>query len=305
MHDSQARRRQAVTASSPFTCVLDCRATLGECPVWSPQQQTLYFIDIKAPALCRFDPATGALRQMPMPEQIGSFALMRSGGFLAALRTGLWRLDAEGRVMEKLAANPEVHATSRFNDGRCDPHGRFFVGTIDETRTGTAGLYRFEAGRLTKLAEGLMTSNGLAFSPQGDVMYHADTPRLSVFRHAFDAATGTPGKAEVLATFASRGPDRGWPDGAAVDAEGCYWCALWQGGRIRRYAPDGELLAEYPVPARSPTMPAFGGPDLRTLYVTSARVGLTAAELESSPLSGGLFAMRVETPGLPEPEYAG
>ena len=294
-----------MTQASPFRAVHDFRAKLGECPVWSAAEQVLYFVDIKAPSLCRFDPASGALSEMPTPEQIGSVALMRSGDFLAAMRTGLFRLDREGRVLEKLADNPEDHATSRFNDGRCDPQGRFFVGTIDETRSGGAALYRFEAGQLTRLAWGLMTSNGLAFGPKGDVMYHADTPRFTIHRHAFDAATGTPGPAALFASLDAHAPDRGRPDGAAVDAEGCYWCALYEGARIRRYAPDGRLIAEYPVPARSPTMPAFGGRDLRTLYVTSAGAGLSAADLDAYPLSGSLFAMQVEVPGLPEPQFAG
>jgi sugar lactone lactonase YvrE len=294
-----------MTQASPFRPVHDFRAKLGECPVWSVAEQVLYFVDIKAPSLCRFDPASGALSEAAMPEQIGSFALMGSGGFLAAMRTGLFRLDREGRVLEKLADNPEDHATSRFNDGRCDPQGRFFVGTIDETRSGGAALYRFEAGRLTRLAWGLMTSNGLAFGPKGDVMYHADTPRFTVHSHAFDAATGAPGPAALFASLDAHAPDRGRPDGAAVDVEGCYWCALYEGARIRRYAPDGRLIAEYPVPARSPTMPAFGGPDLRTLYVTSAGAGLSAADLDAYPLSGSLFAMQVEVPGLPEPQFAG
>ena len=139
-------------AAAEFTCVLDCRATLGECPVWSTEEQALYFVDIKAPALLRFDPEGGDLRAMPMPEHIGSFALMRSGGFLAAMRSGIFRLDRDGNVVAKLADNPEAH-TSRFNDGRCDPHGRFYVGTMDETRKGLSALYRFADGELVKMTE--------------------------------------------------------------------------------------------------------------------------------------------------------
>jgi sugar lactone lactonase YvrE len=241
---------------------------------------------------------------MPMPEHIGSFAITRSGGFLVALRTGLYRLDPAGRVLGKIADNPEDPATSRFNDGRCDPWGRFFVGTIDETRQGTASLYRLADRALKHVTGALMTSNGLAFSPDGRFMFHADTPRFTVYRHPYDGETGVPGERAVFATLDSAARDQGRPDGAAVDADGCYWSALYQGARVRRYAADGRLLGEYAVPARSPTMIAFGGPDLRTVYVTSAREGLSADDLERWPLSGGIFAMRVDTPGLPEPKFA-
>jgi sugar lactone lactonase YvrE len=291
-------------ATAEFTCVLDCRATLGECPVWSTEEQALYFVDIKAPALLRFDPESGDLRAMPMPEHIGSFALMRSGGFLAAMRSGIFRLDRDGNVVAKLADNPEAH-TSRFNDGRCDPHGRFYVGTMDETRKGLSALYRFADGELVKIQGGVMTSNGLAFSPDGSFMYHSDSPRFTAYRYPYEALTGVLGERQTFATLDSASLDQGRPDGAAVDSEGSYWSALYSGARVRHYADDGRLLAEYPVPAKNATMVAFGGPDLRTLYVTTARDGMTPAELERWPLSGGVFSMRVEVPGLPEPVFAG
>jgi sugar lactone lactonase YvrE len=288
----------------PFTCVLDAHAALGECPLWSVTEQALYWVDILAPALNRFDPATGENVGIPMPEHIGCIGLVRGGGFVAGMRSGLWRLDAAGRPLAMLAANPENQASSRFNDGRCDRQGRFWAGTVDETKSGgLAHLYRFDGRGLADMGGGLLTSNGLAFSPDGRCLYHADTPRFTVYRYAFDAATGDLGRREVWQRLEPSGDDRGRPDGAAVDAEGCYWTALYEGGRVRRYAPDGRLLAEYPVPARCPTMVAFGGHDLRTLYVTSARAGRPEAELAAQPWSGGLFARRIDTPGLREPEF--
>lgn len=289
---------------SPFTCVLDVRARLGESPHWSVAEQVLYWVDIKGRRLNRFDPASGENTVMELPEEIGCVARRRSGGFIAGLRSGIWRLDDDGKPVEMLAENPENHATSRFNDGRTDPAGRFLAGTLDEPKDGgKAHLYRFDRRGLAVMADGILTSNGLAFSPDGRVLYHSDTPRFTVYRYRYDPETGSATDREVFIRLQPTETDRGRPDGAAVDAEGCYWTALYEGGRIRRYAPDGRLLAEYPVPARCPTMVAFGGTDLRTLFVTTASAGRPEDELGRFPLSGGLFAMPVEVPGLPEPPF--
>lgn len=286
-----------------WTVALDVRAQLGECPVWSVDEQALFFVDIKGRVLHRFDPATGAALAMHLPEDIGCIGL-RAGGFIAGLRSGLWTLDRAGRLESKLADNPEDHATSRFNDGRVDPVGRFLAGTIDEPKAARAArLYRYDRRGLATLVEGLLTSNGLAFSPDGATVYHSDTPTFTVWRYSYDGATGEISDRTLFTRLEPTDTDRGRPDGAAVDAEGCYWTALFEGGRIHRYAPDGSLLAQYPVPARCPTMVAFGGPDLKTLFVTSARDGRPAEELAALPHSGSLFSMRVDVPGLPEPTF--
>jgi sugar lactone lactonase YvrE len=283
---------------------LDIRAELGECPVWSVEEQALYFVDIKGRALHRFDPATGEHRAMAMPEEIGCCAFVKGGGFIAGFRSGLWLLDREGRPGAKLADNPEDQRTSRFNDGRIDPAGRLLAGTIDEPKAGgNAHLYRYDRRGLVALAGGLLTSNGVAFSPDGRFLYHSDTPTFTVWRYAYDPATGEATDKTLFVRLDPTDTDRGRPDGAAVDQEGCYWTALFEGGRIQRYSPDGRLLAEYPVPARCPTMVCFGGPDLKTLYVTSARTGRSDEELAELPHSGSLFAMRVDVPGLPESKF--
>lgn len=289
---------------SDFALAVDIRCALGECPVWSVAEQALYFVDITGRRLHRHDPATGETAAFDLPEEIGCVALRRGGGFIAGLRSGIWRLDARARPVERLAANPEDAATNRFNDGRADPAGRFLLGTMDEPKSsGDARLYRYDRRGLVPLAGGLMTSNGLAFSPDGRVLYHSDTPRFTIFAHDYDPETGAATNRRVFARLDATAPDRGRPDGAAVDAEGCYWTALFEGGRVQRYAPDGRLLAEYPVPARCPTMLAFGGADLRTLYVTSARAGRPEAELAERPLSGAVFALRSDVPGRPEPLF--
>jgi sugar lactone lactonase YvrE len=288
-----------------FDVALDLNAELGECPQWSVEEQALYFVDIKGKALHRFEPVTGEHSTMLMPEEIACFGFRKGGGFIAAFRSGLWLLDASGNRLEKLAANPEDQRSSRFNDGRVDPAGRFLAGTIDEPKDGgKAHLYRYDRRGLNVLASGLLTSNGVAFSPDGRTLYHSDTPTFTVWRYAYDPATGEATDKALFVRLEPTAADRGRPDGAAVDAEGCYWTALFEGGRIQRYAPDGRLLAEYPVPARCPTMVAFGGPDLKTLFVTSARTGRSEEELATLPHSGSLFSMPVEVPGRPEYFFA-
>jgi sugar lactone lactonase YvrE len=290
--------------SSPFTVALDVKAALGECPVWSVADRALWFVDIKGRALHRFDPASGDHRVKRLPEEIGCFAPATDGGFVAGLRSGIWRLSADGTPVEMLAGNPEDQATSRFNDGRTDPAGRFLAGTIDEPKAGgKAHLYRFDHRGLAVLAEGLQTSNGLAFSPDGRTLYHSDTPRFTVFAYDYDVATGTPTNRRIFARLEPRDGDRGRPDGAAVDTEGCYWTALYEGARVQRYAPDGRLMAEFPVPSQCPTMVAFGGDDLRTLFVTSARDGRPDDELAALPHSGALFSMRTDVAGRPDPLF--
>jgi sugar lactone lactonase YvrE len=291
-------------SASPFRCVLDIRASLGECPIWSTAEQALYWVDINAPSLNRFDPATGRNTAMPMPEAIGCFALRRAGGFVVALRGGLWFARADGTLDRKVADAPYDPAHHRFNDGRCDAAGRFFAGSMNEKRdANSAALYRLDPDlRLTQVLGNLMISNGLAWSPDGRTMYSADTPTHAIRAFDYDAATGTPSGPRVLAQWTGE-TDR--PDGGAVDSAGNYWTAFYRGGKVVKLSPGGRILAEYPTPAMCPTMCAFGGADLCTLYVTSARQMRDADELARLPQSGGIFAMTVATPGLPEPQFAG
>ena len=293
-----------MTTAPTLTCVLDARASLGECPVWSAVEQVLYWVDINEPALHRFDPRTGRDHAMPMPSAIGAYALRAHGGFVVALRDGIHLADADGRLTRKVADAPYDPHHHRFNDGRCDARGRFIVGTMNEQRDAASGaLYRLEAdGTLHRLVDGITISNGLAFSPDGRTMYHADTPARVVRAYAYDATTGRLGPPRVFAQWTGE-DDR--PDGAAVDSTGQYWVAFYRGGKVMQLSPRGELVREHPLPALCPTMPAFAGPDLRTLYVTSARQQREAEELARLPLSGGLFAMQVDVPGLPEPLFAG
>ena len=289
---------------SPFQCVLDARASLGECPVWSIGEQALYWVDINAPSLNRFDPESGANLAWPMPSSIGSFAVRAQGGFVAALRDGIWLVDRAGRLGDRMAEAPYDPSHHRFNDGRADRAGRFWVGTMNERRDAASGaLYCLDAYfTLSRVLDGITISNGLAWSPDQRTLYHADTPARTISTYAFDAATGAVSGRREFAHFEDE-TER--PDGAAVDSDGCYWTAFYRGGRVVRLSARGERLAEFPLPAMCPTMCAFGGSDLRTLYVTTARQMREADELARLPQSGGIFAMRVEVPGLPEPEFAG
>jgi sugar lactone lactonase YvrE len=289
---------------SPFSCVLDAKASLGECPIWSGGEQVLYWVNINGASLNRFDPATGVNVSWPMPQAIGSFALRARGGFVAALRDGIWLVDAQGKLERKVVDAPYDPTHHRFNDGRTDAHGRFWVGSMNEKRDANSGvLYRLSSGfDLEPVLGDVMISNGLGFSPDGRTMYHSDTPARTVRAYDFDGARGVPSNGRVFAHFDDEN-DR--PDGAAVDSEGCYWSAFYRGGKVVRLSPEGTRLAEYVLPAMCPTMCAFGGRDLRTLYVTTARQMREPEELARLPASGGLFAMRVDIAGLAEPKFAG
>lgn len=288
---------------SPFECVLDIKASLGECPTWSVDEQLLYWIDINAPSLNCFDPQTGRNVAWPMPEAIGCFALREGDGFVAALRGGIWFVDPGGKLRRKVADAPYDPAHYRFNDGRADAQGRFWVGSMNEKRdASTAQLYRLDPDlALIPMISGIMTSNGLAWSPDSLTMYHADTPTRTINAWDFDPATGDVSNRRLFARFSVE-TDR--PDGGAVDREGCYWSALYRGGKVVRLSPRGEMLAAFPLRAMCPTMCAFGGPDLKTLYVTTARQLREPDELARLPQSGGIFAMRVDVPGMPEPKFA-
>ena len=270
---------------SPFTCVLDIKASLGEGPVWSVAEQVLYWVDINAPALNRFDPATGRNTAMPMPESIGCFALRGTGGFIVALRGGVWLARADGSLERKVADAPYDPAYHRFNDGRCDRQGRFFAGSMNEKRDAASGaLLRIDANlAVTPILSGITISNGLAWSPDGRTMYHADTPTHIVHAYDYDTATGMPRNRRVFAQWTGE-TDR--PDGGAVDSAGNYWTAFYRGGKVVQLSPQGATLAEYEVPAMCPTMCAFGGPDLKTLYLTTARQHREPEELARLPQSG-------------------
>lgn len=279
---------------------------VGESPFWHPHEQALYYCDIPARRLNRFDPTTGALRHWSFDSEVASCAPTRDGALLLAARDGLWRFDCASGVRTALAAPPYDPLHERFNDGKCDPQGRFWVGTLYEPRDQPlASLYCFDGGRLTAQADGLTVSNGLAWSPNGRTLYLSDTTAHRLYAFDFDAARGAVSHRRTLCQFAVKPSGgaldgyRGRPDGAAVDAEGNYWVAMFEGRRVLCLTPAGEVLHELTLPVQCPTMPCFGGADLKTLYVTTARHRRPPAELAQQPSAGMVLSVRVDVPGLP------
>ena len=279
---------------------------LGESPFWHPDEAALYWCDIPGRALHRWHPASSAHRQWDFDTEPGCCVPMLGGALLLAMRDGLHRFDPKIGTRQRLTAPPYDPALERFNDGKADPQGRLWVGTIYEPRSpANAALYRWAGGKLERMLGDAVVSNGLAFSPDGATMYWADTPTHRVMAHDFDAAAGTLSAPRVLIQFEPRSAGQaladygGRPDGAAVDSEGAYWVAMFEGQRLVRVAPDGRVLQVLPLPVRCATMPCFGGPDLRTLYVTTARDKRPPDELAAEPLAGCVLHARVDVPGLP------
>lgn len=279
---------------------------LGECPLWHPRENRLYWIDIDGCAVHRLDPQHNMHQSWLMPSEPGAIAWCESGGLLVALRSGLAMLDTGSGVLTMIAPPPYDPAHERFNDGRADANGRFWVGTIYEPRDRPAAvLYAVEHGALRDSGKRATVSNGLAFSPDNRVLYHSDTTAHRITAYDYDVASGAMGEGRVLHQFSmERGPDYGGrPDGAAVDSEGNYWCAMYEGGRLLQLAPSGAILREILLPVRCPTMMAFGGIDLRTLYITTVSSKRSAEELAACPYSGCLLSVRVEVPGQAEHPY--
>lgn len=291
--------------SAQVECVLKGPALVGECPRWHPTEHKLYWVDIYEPSLNRFDPATRENRRWLMPERIGCFAFRKGGGLIAGMQSGiafitLGETASVKRVFEFQPNNSET----RFNDGRCDPAGRFWAGTLEESLTQRVGtLYRFDPdGRCHRIVENLICPNGLAFSPDGRTMYYSDSRQDYVFAWDIDSATGAIRNQRI---FIAMDGKEGRPDGAAVDAEGYYWICHVGAWHVARYAPDGKIDRVLGLPVQRPTMCAFGGKDLDVLYVTSATYPLSVTALVKQPLAGSLFAIDVGVRGLPEPFFAG
>ncbi|WP_248324364.1 MULTISPECIES: SMP-30/gluconolactonase/LRE family protein [unclassified Caballeronia] len=283
------------------------RATVGECPVWHAKDSALYFVDIPDRRIVRLHVDSGRRADWTLPEQIACFAFNAAGAIVAGMESGLHAVALEhaGEARVARLAAPRFAAPGmRFNDGRCDRQGRFWAGTMvqDMSLASPAGaLYRYGAdGVLSEpVVDGLVTQNGLAFSPDGATMYLSDShpTRRLIWAFEYDVATGTPRNRRV---FADLHHHAGRPDGAALDADGCYWTCANDAGRLLRFTPEGKLDRSIALPAVKPAMCAFGGGDLGTLYVTSIRPSVNATDDD-----GCLFALRPGVQGLPEPEYAG
>jgi sugar lactone lactonase YvrE len=268
--------------------VSELRADIGEGPVWSPAERRLYLVDCgSGQAVHRYDPATAAVDgTWPLPEPVGSMALRRDGGAVVALASGFATLDlVSGRVVPVVAV--EEGLPTRLNDGKASPGGSFFCGSFDEAVTEPLGaLYRLDPDfGVHQVDRGVVLSNGLAFSPDGRTLYFADTIRDVVWSYDHDPDTGELSRRRVFV----QGGQPGGPDGATVDADGCLWSVRWGGGRVVRYTPDGAVDRIVELPVAHPTCPAFGGPDLDVLYVTTGRHWVEPGR--PAGLAGALFQL--------------
>jgi len=285
--------------------VLAADATIGESPTWSPAEHALYWIDVKKPALHRFDPATGSQRSWPMPGDIGAFGLvLEPPGAVVALREGIYRLEFASEALTRLAPPPYDPALFRFNEGACDVAGRFWVGVMfdpldDSALPQASSLHSFTLREgLRREPDAAVLHNGMAWSPDGRRFYLSHSFRREVFTHAFDPTSGRLGE---RALFAKIPEALGLPDGAAVDSQGGYWCALHGGSRLRRYTAAGAVDRDIPLPVSQPTMCAFGGEALDVLYVTSAAEKLTPEQRQREPLAGALLCLQPGERGVARP----
>jgi len=285
-------------------CAVRGNDRLGECPLWDDRARVLWWVDSRGPTLKRFDPASGDARELSLPEVIGSFAFRVAGGMVAALKSGLYLLDPETSTLTVIAQPEADVPDNRFNDGRCDRAGRFWVGTMSDVRRDPTGsLYRLAPdGTCMKMRSDVIVPNSLAWSPDDRTMYFADTHRNRIYAYEFDLAAGAIRNERV---FAEGGTRSIRPDGSCIDVEGCLWNCDYGGWRVVRYRPDGRVDREIRMPVANPTCCCFGGANLDVLYVTSATQRLTPADLAEQPLAGSVFAVRPGMQGLPEARFAG
>ncbi|WP_296254389.1 MULTISPECIES: SMP-30/gluconolactonase/LRE family protein [unclassified Pseudomonas] len=289
--------------------IFDARNATGECPVWNVREQALYWVDIPARTLNSLSLTDHRVRSWEAPQMLACIASCGDGSWLAGMENGLFhvRPAPDGTLTSHLLIDvAHARVNMRFNDGRCDRQGRFWAGTMfmDMAEASSVGaLYRYTADQhepLTAYVSDMIVPNGLAFSPDGDIMYLSDSHPLvqKIWAFDYDVATGTPHHRRL---FVDMQQFPGRPDGAAVDADGCYWICGNDEGLIHRFTPAGKLDRSLKVPVRKPSMCAFGGRDLDTLFVTSIRPG---GDLSNQPLAGGVFALRPGITGLEEPIFA-
>ena len=284
--------------------VLPCANILGESPLWCPRRARLFWVDIRAPALYACNADGSGRAAWPMPETIGSFAFTADDTVVVALKAGFHSFEPATGRLTTIAEPEHERPQHRFNEGKCDPRGRFWAGSMNDiVREPTGALYRLDPDHAChRLRTGIAVPNSLAWTPDGRQVYFADTQTQQIMRHAFDLDAGTFGPGQVFVDLHQRG---GRPDGSTVDADGCLWNAEVATGRVVRYAPDGREILALAMPVTRPTSLAFGDSDLRTLYITSSSYKLGPEELAAQPHAGALFAVRTEVAGLPPALYGG
>jgi sugar lactone lactonase YvrE len=288
--------------------IVDARNAVGESPVWVPEENALYWVDIPARTLHRWNASIGRVDAWKTPQMLACIARSSTGGWVAGMESGFFHIhpnDGGHLDCKPLAHVNHARPDMRLNDGRCDRQGRFWAGSmvLDMGANADDGtLYRYSAsqnGPLEARLDGFITPNGLAFSPDGRTMYLSDSHPLvqQIWAFDYDIDSGTPSNRRL---FVDMNKFLGRPDGAAVDADGCYWICANDAGLVHRFTPDGRLDRSLVVPVKKPTMCAFGGSQLDTLFVTSIR---PATDNDEQSLAGGVFAFNPGVKGLPEPLF--
>ena len=286
--------------------LLDAGHELGECVLWCERTARLLWTDIPAATLWAHTPATGRTMRWPMPERLCCFALTGSGDrLLLGLASGLaFFTFSSGKIARICDVEADIPPT-RLNDGRCDRQGRFVFGMFDQGHHPALALGGFYRLNLDLSLERLplpnaAIANSICFSPDGRRMYFADSAQGTILYADYNPCSAGVGRVH---TFVAPGAVPGTPDGSTIDADGFLWSTRWGAGIVARFAPDGRLDRTLPLAAPQPSCPAFGGPDLSTLFVTSAHVGMTTTDRAAAPLSGAVFAQALDVRGLPEPRF--
>lgn len=279
--------------------LVDVRAAVGEGPLWDEQKQVLYWVDIMQNSLYIYNPATQENKAFDIGQYVGTVVPRESGGLMLAVQNGFAAYDPDTQELTPIA-DPEAHLPeNRFNDGKCDPAGRFWAGTmqIGPNRKPAGSLYRLDTDlSVHKMVENVTVSNGLVWSLDHSTMYYIDSPALTVTAYDYDIDTGDISKGRVIIQVS---PEMGFPDGMALDTEGMLWIAHYNGGCVRRWHPNtGEVLDTIKLPVSRVTACAFGGENLDTLYITSATEHLTEEQLKKEPLAGALFMAKPGCQGL-------
>ena len=275
----------------------NAKATLGEAPAWDAKTQTLYWVDVLEKRVY-----AGSKLFIQLDDYVGCLAPRKDGGLVIAQRFGFWSFEPDTNKLITLASPKGEPSNNRFNDGKCDPRGRFVAGTMDHNEQEASGsLYSLSVdGRVKRLLKDIRISNGIAWSPDFKTMYFIDTPTKDVKAFDYDIETGQIANPRVIIHFADT---FGFPDGMTSDMDGNLWIAMWNGARITQWKPDGTLLEQFAVPALQVTSCVFGGVDMDELFITSARVGMDAASLGKYPQSGGIFRMKTNVTGMPTFEF--
>ena len=299
-----------IAAELSWEVAVAAGAELGERPVWNPNTSCLIWVDINvggasSAQLRGWGTAADDRVLARAGVSVGAAAPRAGGGYVLAAADGFRLIDADGTARPPIKP-PGMPGSVRFNDGACDPAGRFWAGTsATDGQAGTGSLYRLDPdGSVTEVFSGVTESNGLGWSPDATVFYYTDSGEAQsrVRAFSFDLRTGELSDERDLITFE---PGEGLADGLVVDADGCLWIAMWDGGCVRRYSPHGEMLGRFPVPVSRPTCPGFGGPDLDELYVTTAWEGMRAELRATEPLAGHLLRAKPGARGLAMACYAG